>query len=710
MKLLLLLLLAVATTTTGCPQQCQCRSSTQGGVIVECRKQDFFQVPEGFPEDTIEIDLGENNIPVLASSTFPRLTKLQKLVMDSCNVRRVENYALLAFPKLQNLTLTNNIISTIAPDALRNLPLLKHIYLENNDLHVLPEALFDNLDLVDLYLSNNHLSKITSRSFQASNIVNLDISHNSFERLPASALLPLRNSLKTFQLSHNEKELSIDPEAFQGFQLDSLLLRNSSLRNSTFLEYVNTRELDISSNIFDSLDFSKYTNLHSVEVLHAENLDIEFLETETLAPFTGLRFLNLAKNKIVLFGAEIFSLMKNLQTLNMEGNSFMTLPNNLGEVLPHLRELYFARCHVMALTEDTFEGMKNLSRLDMRYNKIQVLPESLGPLLESNSSVVDLQGNPFHCNCEMLWFWQLQQTLHHASNYTCNSPKKVAMADLTIEQLQCKEPSIINANPEVTSVVGADVYLTCVAEGDPAPEVEWEAKTGEVLRITPSYNRTMYRTYAIWRLKRVESRRAGKYTCSATNLVGTVKATTVLAVVSSLPSTQVTNATTVSATVSTTPSTTTTSTTTSTTVTTTVTPSTTISTLAVNTTYLNATTGMNFTVLVKSSEAVITTSSDVNLTSTPIADEDTQLTNKTRDKSLAIKIIIVISCTVGLTLLVVCLIFIARQRRHSQKYNVHSNSFDNANREHLTNGLHHKPQETVLPPEGGEEKQKLTQV
>lgn len=694
----LLQLLQVVVLTAGCPEQCQCSAVPQG-VVVECRDQDFFQVPEGFPADTVEIDLSHNDIPALASSTFPRLTKMEKLVMESCNIQRLENFALIAFPQLQNVTLTNNVISVMGVDALRNLPNLKYVHLDNNQLEVFPSM--DGLNLVDLHLAGNRLSQITNISFHGSNIVNLNLNHNEFSRLSASDLAPLKDSLKSFQLSHNRKALNIDSETFQGFIFDSLSLQNSSIRDSSFLKHVKTTVLDIGGNAFDSLDFSTYTNLDSVEVLYAQSIPIEFLSQETLWPFVGLKYLNLANTSLLMFNGKDFSHMPNLQTLILENNPFIMLPNDLGQNLPTLRELHFARSHVMTLNEEIFKDMTNLTLLDVRKNKVQVLPVSLKPMLQ-RLTFLGLEGNPLHCNCEMLWFWQWQQSIaNNASNYTCSTPHKMPLLEASADHFKCSEPTFINAKPDITALVGTDVYLTCIAEGDPPPEVEWEAPTGEILRITPSYNRTMYKTYAIWRLKRVELTRAGLYKCRARNVVRSLTTDTHLYVVTSLVSPQVPSNVTENTTTVSTSTTEVTSAVPTSSTTETVTTQITLTLPSYNSSSYSNGSFTNFSVVIETSEAP---ESPYNLTSDTSV--DIHVTDKKDDKSMLVKIIIIVCCAVGLILFIVCVIVIVRQRQHSQRYDVSTNSFDNANREHLTNGLNHKP---VTPPPDVE-KQKLTEV
>ena len=699
--------------TAGCPQQCQCRDELNG-IVVECIGQDFYQVPEGFPADTVEIDLSYNDIPALVSSTFPRLTKMTKLVMDSCNIKRLENYALIAFPQLQNVTLTNNVIDTMGPDALSKLPNLKYVHLDNNHLKTIPSL--DGLNLVDLHLAGNSFSQITNISFHGASIINLNLNNNDFSQLNPADLAPLKDSLKSFQLSHNRKPLTIDPDAFQGFYLDSLSLRNSFLRDSSFLKHVRTTVLDISGNAFDSLDFSSYTNLESVEVLYAQDIFIDMLEQATLWPFVGLKYLNLANTSLLMCKGEDFNHMTKLQTLVLEDNPFIMLPTDLGSNLPSLRELHLARCHVMTLDPAVFKDMTNLTSLDVQRNKVQVFPEAMKPTLQ-RLTFFGLEGNPLHCNCEMLWFWEWQQSIpNNTANCSCSSPHKIPLLEASADDFKCSEPSFIKPQTEITTLVGKDVYLTCLAKGDPPPEVEWEAPAGETLRITPSYNRTMYKTYAIWRLKRVELKRAGLYKCVARNLLGTVTANTQLYVVTSLDSTQVpsnvTDNTTTAVTTSTPSTTITTSTTETPTTVPTSSPSTeeTVSTVTQNNLTLPSynvsfsnTSLTNFSVVFDTSE-----SPEGALNLTADTSTDSEGVNNTKDNSLLVKIIIIVSCAVGLILLIVCIIVIVRQRQHSQRYDVSTTSFDNSNREHLTNGLNHKP---VAPTKDiGDEKQKLTEV
>jgi len=63
--------------------------------------------------------------------------------------------------------------------------------------------------------------------------------------------------------------------------------------------------------------------------------------------------------------------------------------------------------------------------------------------------------------------------------------------------------------------------LSCLAEGDPAPEVAWRSPTNDRIGVSPPSDRKQTRTHAFWELRNVRIAQSGWYSCNATNAAGT---------------------------------------------------------------------------------------------------------------------------------------------------------------------------------------------
>ena len=92
------------------------------------------------------------------------------------------------------------------------------------------------------------------------------------------------------------------------------------------------------------------------------------------------------------------------------------------------------------------KGLANLRRLSLRDNQLQSIPSQLAPW--SQLDMVDLSGNPFNCECDILW---LRSAL--LSDVVCASPLAVSnrtLHTLSDDQLGC--PTALNSNSVLIAV------------------------------------------------------------------------------------------------------------------------------------------------------------------------------------------------------------------------------------------------------------------
>lgn len=84
----------------------------------------------------------------------------------------------------------------------------------------------------------------------------------------------------------------------------------------------------------------------------------------------------------------------------------------------------------------------------------------------------------------------------------------------------CRAPRILSMTPNLVANETSRVMLSCLAEGDPAPEVVWRSPTNDWIGLNPPLDRRRTRTPAFWELRHVRIGQSGWYSCEATNLVG----------------------------------------------------------------------------------------------------------------------------------------------------------------------------------------------
>ncbi|MEQ2291446.1 hypothetical protein AMECASPLE_013491 [Ameca splendens] len=118
-----------------CPANCRCAPG-----VVQCSDRGLISVPEKIPEDTVMIDLQNNDITEIKEDDFKGLNRLY------------------------GLFLINNKISKIHPKAFRNMDHLRLLYLSYNQLTEIPANLPPNV--IELRFHENNINRIQKEAFK----------------------------------------------------------------------------------------------------------------------------------------------------------------------------------------------------------------------------------------------------------------------------------------------------------------------------------------------------------------------------------------------------------------------------------------------------------------------------------------------------------------------------------------------------------------
>lgn len=296
---------------------------------------------------------------------------------------------------LSSLTLSNNQISHLRPQALTALDRLVLLDLEGNHLRsIAPESLPTSLTVIKL--SNNFLHKFSC---------------NLLYNLPRIQAVHLRHNFITFD--DNETCSSNKTK-----RLDKLDLSINKINDSTLIVFL--KELQVRQVILDLNDLTyipklifsenrierlsiSYNHLNSIhrEVFISLKSSLEHLELDhnrlsylpdTIGQVGRLRHLSLAYNQLV----EIPLLPPRIQTLSIAGNFLTSLPEALQALEPgSIRYLDLSYNRISNLLTNEFKDWANgLSTINLKGNRIaqiysNVFPESM-PVKEINLSFNDL--------------------------------------------------------------------------------------------------------------------------------------------------------------------------------------------------------------------------------------------------------------------------------------------------------------------------------
>ncbi|XP_012279467.1 leucine-rich repeat neuronal protein 1-like [Orussus abietinus] len=377
--------------------------------------------------DVVQLQLSSNEMAWLPKDVFGELKNLTKLDLSSNLLRGVDPRAFQGLPSLQILDLSGNQLKSLDPTWFQGNPGLTDLNLHGNLLESFEwssEEVFSGLLRLDL--SYNNLKTLSASSFESTpRITHLDLSFNRIREVEEGCLLDLE-------------------------QLVSLNISNNNITRLLWSELpVTLTRLNAGYNLIEEGP----RNLSFIQVLDiAFNNVSDFNVIEDSVQ--GLTSLNVSGNRLTDFPS--YSL-DNLETLDVSDNSITRIPESFrADRLPRLRDLLISGNPIKKLFfkeeirlkklvasrlplleaidaydlskisswdpegcidlvisgngrlsfihEDAFESF-DVCYMNLSYNNLsQVHPKLFN--LESKHVEkfgIDIQGNPFFCNCTLQW-------------------------------------------------------------------------------------------------------------------------------------------------------------------------------------------------------------------------------------------------------------------------------------------------------------------
>lgn len=183
-------------------------------------------------------------------------------------------------------------------------------------------------------------------------LVHFSCRHCGIKEISAAVFIDVPFIYKV-DLSWNELN-DLRPEAFKGRY------------NTVVYEPIGLVELDLSHNLFETLEHGLFEHVHGLKVLNlAHNLlNLEHLPTiAALASLKNIEKLNLAHTGIETIPIEILN--EHLIELNIYGNKFLTVPESLGHAGAALKWLNIGGNGIKEIFDGSFSGMDSLKCLVM---------------------------------------------------------------------------------------------------------------------------------------------------------------------------------------------------------------------------------------------------------------------------------------------------------------------------------------------------------
>ncbi|OXU24827.1 hypothetical protein TSAR_007593 [Trichomalopsis sarcophagae] len=299
----------------------------------------------------------------------------------------------------------------------------------------------DNLEVLDL--SYNQLKRFFFLCTEEYNLISLNVSHNQIEYINDEALTHRVIKLKELDLSYNDLYVVNDTMLQHMKNLEFLSLASNPIednidayvfQNLTLLKHLDLR--NISSQFFSPSLFEPLVNLEHLDLSYNPIEDVPFLPT-------GIKVLYICGTNILHLGSFVMPQLRVL-ALDHSANLTSVLLNNF-ENLTQLEILSMhdsPRLADIKLRQSSSPLLPKLKRFSLQNCALQTLHEELLPIIQK-TAVLDLQNNPWSCDCRMSWLNAINVTTDLRSSLRCQRPEQhrgKLLHDVPSAELECEEP------------------------------------------------------------------------------------------------------------------------------------------------------------------------------------------------------------------------------------------------------------------------------
>ncbi|KAM3843683.1 leucine-rich repeats and immunoglobulin-like domains protein 1 isoform 3-T3 [Vipera latastei] len=386
-----------------CDSNCTCT-----GDILDCSNRGLERVPLELPTWIVHLNLSHNKLTEIDPSAFTNLPKLREV--------RLNNNELTAIPSLgaasahiTSLFLNRNRIHGIEASQLEPYVSLETLDLSSNNITEIRSGCFPvGLPIKDLYLGNNRISVLDTKAFNSlsRSLLTLRLNKNRIVQLPVKAFkLP---HLTQLELNRNRIRL-IEGLTFHG--LDSLevlkLQRNniSKLTDGAFWGLAKMEVLHLEHNVLTEVNGGSLYGLVSLQQFHLSNNLISSINPAGWNFCQKLNELSLSFNNLTRLDKGSLADLGSLEILHLSHNSVSHIAEGVFKGLKSLRVLNLDHNEISGTIEDTsgaFTGLENLSMLTLFGNKIKSVAkeafsglEALEHLNLGNNAIRSVQEDAF---------------------------------------------------------------------------------------------------------------------------------------------------------------------------------------------------------------------------------------------------------------------------------------------------------------------------
>ncbi|XP_078087205.1 toll-like receptor 22 [Mustelus asterias] len=384
------------------------------------------------------LDLSVNKLSNISSSSFSHSLALRRLFLASNELTVVPN-AISRASNLERLDLSFNQIGHIHSHDFATLGKLKKLLLVGNKITRIESTSFSGLfQLTELQLGENYLLEIASFSSSLKRLRVLSLRCNKLNFIEKHTFLHLQNlcylNLIDNQISYLHEGSFDGLSNLKHLLLGSNRLTADILKGHLFspvesleelqlfdnhLTYPSSKKLDRAP--FTSLKFLRYLSLNSQAHNGLQHFPLNLLEG-----LNALEELHAGNVVISYIDSDTFYYAPNISFLDLSSNAFKSINFSLFLHLPALIELHFNKVGLQNLDFLKHARLVNLKLLRATGNQIGLVNLTHIEAMPS-LTFLDLRDNPFMCACDNSWFqnWSLsgnKTQVIYFDRFTCSYP------------------------------------------------------------------------------------------------------------------------------------------------------------------------------------------------------------------------------------------------------------------------------------------------
>ncbi|XP_078700288.1 uncharacterized protein LOC144927061 [Branchiostoma floridae x Branchiostoma belcheri] len=332
-----------------CPSVCQCFAYVPS---VHCNRPTLEHIPQGIPNTTTTLQMKGTRLVSVRQGDLSGLPLLRTLYLYDNQVQTIQVGAFDNNPNIQSLGVSNNDISEVSPGVFRGLNSLRELDMRANKITSIPAGVFNGLpSLRVVRLLGNRIKTMSVGAFSnLSATILYSLESNRIVRI-ANGVFGSPQGATTMMLNNNNISV-IEPGALSSF--------------------VSMTRLWINSNRISTLQ-GVFAGLREMTQIYAQYNSISALNKGDFSGLTKLRELNLYNNKISTIAGRAFANLSSLERLTLHNNKISTIAGRAFANLSSLERLTLQDNEISDIGDDTFYGLFNLRYLYMSGNKLETV-------------------------------------------------------------------------------------------------------------------------------------------------------------------------------------------------------------------------------------------------------------------------------------------------------------------------------------------------